>query len=229
MSDREQRRAGIILDQHPIWLGALESVLEGIGIDVVGKTTHPEEALQLLGELRPPLLVADSRLSDGGSGPDFIRHVVKRQPDTKVIIVSADDDEASVEEALSAGAAAFVSKVAQREDLVSAVRQVFEPAFYLAAHISRNSGGPSRRFAGRVPDLTRREEEILELVSEGCSNAQVARRLWVTEQTVKFHLSNIYRKLNVRNRTEASHRILTSGLAGEADGTVAGRQGDRRP
>jgi DNA-binding NarL/FixJ family response regulator len=89
---------------------------------------------------------------------------------------------------------------------VSAVRQVFHSSIFVA-----NGPRPSRR-PGRQSDrlrgLTRREAEILELVSKGYSNAQLATMLWVTEQTVKFHLSNIYRKLGVANRTQAAHFAL---------------------
>jgi DNA-binding CsgD family transcriptional regulator len=90
------------------------------------------------------------------------------------------------------------------------VRQIFEPAFFLARR------GPQRgsraRPNERWPGLTRREEEILSLVARGHSNRQVAKMLWVTQQTVKFHLSNIYRKLGVSNRTEASHWASLNGV-----------------
>src|SRR5204863_6825625 len=92
------------------------------------------------------------------------------------------------------------------EDIVSAVRQVVSNLCFLAG-APRLSGRPGRQ-SDRLPGLTLREAEILELVSEGYTNGMVAKMLWVTEQTVKFHLSNIYRKLGVANRTEAAHVAL---------------------
>src|SRR5581483_10537725 len=113
--------------------------------------------------------------------------------------------------AISLGAVAYIVKKAQPDDLVVAVRQVFEQSVYLPGLVE-----PGQTVVVEKPidnsELTRRELEILQLVSEGMSNAQLARMLWVTEQTVKFHLSNIYRKLGVANRTEASRWAQLNGL-----------------
>jgi DNA-binding NarL/FixJ family response regulator len=93
-----------------------------------------------------------------------------------------------------------VFKTAHPDDLASAIRQVFDHSVFVAG----SSPAPAYPRVGDPSGLTRREIEILQAVSEGHSNAQVATMLWITEQTVKFHLSNIYRKLDVSNRTEAS-------------------------
>jgi DNA-binding NarL/FixJ family response regulator len=200
---RNERRTAVILDDHPLWLSALESILEEASVTVVGKTTTADEALALLDETKADLLVSDLRLGEGASGAACLREALRRHPDVKAVVVSGYDDPSSVEEALSSGAAVFVSKAADPGDVVSAVRQVFHSSFIVAS-----GPRPSRPQSDRLPGLTRREAEILELVSEGYSNAQLARMLWVTEQTVKFHLSNIYRKLGVANRTEAAHFAL---------------------
>ena len=106
------------------------------------------------------------------------------------------------------------------DDLASAIRQAFDHSIYLA----RGHNGKRQRARESIEEawgLTRRELEILTLVAEGHSNAQLARMLWVTEQTVKFHLSNIYRKLNVANRTEASRWAQLHGILPDAPGTHA--------
>ena len=121
----------------------------------------------------------------------------------------------TIEAALSGGAVAYVLKRAEPEDLASAIRQVFSRSLYLAG-----GEGLARVTATRPVDtagLTRREREILQLVSQGNTNGQVARTLWVTEQTVKFHLANIFRKLNVTNRTQASRWAHAHGLVELAD------------
>jgi DNA-binding NarL/FixJ family response regulator len=202
---RNERRTAVILDDHPLWLSALESILEEASVTVVGKTTTANEALALLDETKADLLVSDLRLGEGASGAACVREALRRHPDVKAVIVSGHDDPSSVEEALSSGAASFVSKAADPGDVVLAVRQVFHSS--LVASGTRPSRRPGRH-SDRLPELTRREAEILELVSEGYSNAQLASMLWVTEQTVKFHLSNVYRKLGVANRTEAAHYAL---------------------
>jgi len=117
-----------------------------------------------------------------------------------------------------------VLKTAHPDDLTSAIRQAFEHSIYLAG--VRPTAAPPAPQLDDSPGLTRRELEILQLVAEGHSNAELARMLWVTEQTVKFHLSNIYRKLDVANRTEASrwaqlHGLLTPPVAAPAQSLSA--------
>jgi DNA-binding NarL/FixJ family response regulator len=115
---------------------------------------------------------------------------------------------------LAAGASAYVVKTAHPDDVASAVRQAFEHSVFTPGSAPVPTAladeTPSRR--ERPGGLTRRELEILKLVAEGHSNAALAGMLWVTEQTVKFHLSNIYRKLDVTNRTEASRWAQVNGL-----------------
>jgi DNA-binding NarL/FixJ family response regulator len=125
-----------------------------------------------------------------------------------------------VDAALAAGAVAYVVKTAHADDVAAAIRQSFEHSVYLAAGRPVASARPPARRAEPSEDtagLTRRELEILRLVAEGHSNAHLARMLWVTEQTVKFHLSNIYRKLDVANRTEASRWAQVQGLLSAAE------------
>ena len=211
MMTLDERRSGIILDNHPLWLEALEVLLVAVGVDVVARATTAEEALGLLAQHKPDLFVSDLHLNGGVGGAACVREALRRFPELNVIVLSGYDDPASVEEALSAGAAAFVSKSALPEDLGSAVRQVFTNSVFLANNHPSRAHRP-RRQSERLPGLTRREAEVLELVAEGYPNARVAKMLWVTEQTVKFHLSNIYRKLSVANRTEAAHWALVHGL-----------------
>jgi DNA-binding NarL/FixJ family response regulator len=203
---RDERRTAVILDDHPLWLSALESILEEASVTAVGKATTADEALALLDETKADLLVSDLRLSEGASGATCVREALRRHADLKAVVISGYDDPSSVEEALSSGAEVFVSKAADPGDVVSAVRHVFHHSFYVAS--GPRPSLPPERQSDRLPGLTRREGEILELVSEGYSNGQVAGMLWVTQQTVKFHLSNIYRKLGVANRTEAAHVAL---------------------
>ena len=119
---------------------------------------------------------------------------------------------AASEAAFDAGAVAAVSRTSRREDIALAVRQAFEPSIYLAHAFVTSPARAQPDPRGPGGELTKREREILQLVAEGYSNGRVARLLWVTEQTVKFHLSNIYRKLEVGNRTEASRWAQRNGL-----------------
>jgi DNA-binding NarL/FixJ family response regulator len=199
------RRTAILLDRHPLWLAAVERVLSGLNVDVVGKTTSPETALELVDQHQPELMITEIDTGDETiDGIACLARARERNPKLSAIVLSRYTDPEHIEEALAAGASAYVTKTAQREDLAAAVRQAFEHTIYLRRGRAVSTAQKSV--------LTRREREILQLVAEGLSNAKIARQLWVTEQTVKFHLSNIYRKLEVANRTEASRWAHRHGL-----------------
>jgi DNA-binding NarL/FixJ family response regulator len=217
-----EHRTAVLLDQHPLWLDAVEAVLHRIGVEVKGKATSPQHALALVEEHRPSLLVTGLEMDEGEmDGLECLALARERVPSLKVIVLSAYAEAQYVDAALAAGAEAYVLKTAHADDLASAIRQAFDHSIYLA----RGQNGKRQRTRESVEEawgLTRRELEILTLVAEGHSNAQLARMLWVTEQTVKFHLSNIYRKLNVSNRTEASRWAQVHGLLPlQAQGTAA--------
>jgi DNA-binding NarL/FixJ family response regulator len=215
MSDNTPR-AAVLLDPHPLWLDAVERLLERIGFTVVGRATTSDTAVALLERREPDVLVISLDLGDDRhAGVTFLREVGERFPNVKLIAVSADDDVELVDAALAAGAVAYVVKTAHADDVAAAIRQSFEHSVYLASGRPVAHGGSPSRRAEPIEDtagLTRRELEILRLVAEGHSNAHLAKMLWVTEQTVKFHLSNIYRKLDVSNRTEASRWAQVQGL-----------------
>jgi len=212
MSSNGTHRTAVLCDQHPLWLDAVDQVLARMGIVAVGKATSPERALKLVDEQRPDLLVTEIETPAGDDrGIASIRDARERHPKLKAVVLSAYEDSDHIDQALAAGAVAYIVKTAHPDDLASAVRQAFTHSIYFAATPPRTP--PSNgTFPAVSAELTRRELEILRLVAEGLSNAALARRLWVTEQTVKFHLSNIYRKLGVSNRTEASRWAQLHGL-----------------
>jgi DNA-binding NarL/FixJ family response regulator len=206
------RRTGVLLDRHPIWLEAVAQVLERTGVNIVGAATSPRDALALVEERRPDLFVTDVQMADGEmDGIECLSKARAHVSELKSIVLSAYEDEDHIQQALGAGAVAYVVKTAHPDDLASAVRQVFDHSIYMGGARRRRTGTSSQVFE-RPPGLTRRELEILRLAAEGLSNAELAKMLWVTEQTVKFHLSNIYRKLDVANRTEASRWAQLHGL-----------------
>jgi NarL family two-component system response regulator LiaR len=206
-------RTAVVLDQHPIWLEAVQAILERIDVDVVGKTTSGDEMVDLIDRFRPDVLVTSIELDDENlDGIAYLRVARERQPSLKPIMLSAYDDSEHIHAALEAGAVAYVVKTAHPDDFAAAIRQSFEHSVFMAGTqvAAQPTGTPDVDTDAR--GLTRRELEILRLVAEGHSNAQLAKMLWVTEQTVKFHLSNIYRKLDVANRTEASRWAQVQGL-----------------
>ena len=201
----------VVLDRDPVWSAAVEQVLERLHINVVGKASSPERALALIAERKPDLLIAE--IETGVSETDGIaclRQARARAPDLKTIVFSRSDDREQILAAFSAGALAYVHKKTHPDDLAMAIRQlVFEHSIHLAGNGITN---PQRQ-----TPLSPRQTEILQLVAEGLSTADMARRLWVTEQTVKFHLGNIYRKLGVSNRTAAARWAYEQGLLAEVN------------
>jgi DNA-binding NarL/FixJ family response regulator len=200
------RRTAIVVDSQPLWIEALERVLLGTGVDVVGSASTLDEALRLIDEAHPHLLIGElNRSSNTTDAAEWLRAVREARPDLTAIVVSSLQEPEDVEAAFSAGAAAYVFKTAEAGDVALAIRQTYENSIFFARSTSFGRSVPVRSNGnGHSHDLTRRELEILRLVAEGHTNRAIARMLWVTEQTVKFHLSNIYRKIHVSNRTEAS-------------------------
>jgi DNA-binding NarL/FixJ family response regulator len=214
MKTETPTRTAVVLDQHPIWLEAVQAILVRIGVDVVGMTTSPTELIDLLDLHRPDVLVTSLEVGDTElDGIACLRTAREQHPTLNAIVLSAYDDTEHIQEALAAGAAAYVVKTAHPDDFAAAIRQCFDHSVFVAgAYAPEPAHHPQQVFDDEARGLTRRELEILRLVSEGHSNAQLAKMLWVTEQTVKFHLSNIYRKLDVANRTEASRWAQVQGL-----------------
>jgi NarL family two-component system response regulator LiaR len=195
-------------------LDAVQLVLNRVGVEVVGKSTSGAEALKLIEDERPDLLTVEIDPLPGElNGLEVLRRGRTSVEKLRAIVLSSHHDPGHIDSALAAGAAAYVVKTAHPDDVASAVRQAFEHSVYMPGAqqtVGVPEAKPSRR--ERPGGLTRRELEILKLVAEGHSNAALARMLWVTEQTVKFHLSNIYRKLDVTNRTEASRWAQLNGI-----------------
>jgi DNA-binding NarL/FixJ family response regulator len=215
-------QSGVICDSHPMWLDAVEHVLQRIAIRVVGKTTSATEALSMVETHRPNLLITELESTPGElSGLVLIQRARSAVSTVRPIVLSMHQESQMIDAALAAGASAYVVKTAHPEDLASAVRQAFSHSVYLAG---RRMAAPQptseQTLVSDSSGLTRRELEILKLVAEGHSNAQLARMLWVTEQTVKFHLSNIYKKLDVANRTEASRWAQVHGLLDARPGAL---------
>jgi DNA-binding NarL/FixJ family response regulator len=208
MIDLHGRKA-VVADPLPLWIEAVAPIVETLGF-VVQTALSPGDALALVEAEHPDLLVTELKFDADGEGIDLIRRAREVVPEVRVIVLSMASEPSRIDAALGDGATAYVVKTAHPDDLRSAVRQAFNLSIYIRSERPLQVAHSSP--PAEVPELTRRELEILQLVAEGHSNSQLARLLWVTEQTVKFHLSNVYRKLDVANRTEASRWAQLHGL-----------------
>ena len=206
----------VLLDPDLRWLEAVESVLERAGVEVVVGTTSIEQALKAVAERQPSLLVTEAAINGApNDGIDCVREARRLLPTLKSVVLASHEDAARAAEALEAGALAYLVKPPRPEDLPAAARRAFGGAIYLSAarpvRTTRPAAAP--RLLRDEPRLTRRERQILRLAMEGMTNGELAKALWVTEPTVKFHLSNIYRKLGVANRAEATRWARENGFA----------------
>jgi DNA-binding NarL/FixJ family response regulator len=192
----------LAVDDHRLMLDAIRAMLEREDdIDLVGEADAGNKVLPLVGQTGPDVVLLDVRMP-GMDGLAVLEQLHERYPSVAVVMLSAIDDTALVRAALERGAAAFVLKHVDPRDLAAAVRQVvggaiFRPLDLLAP---RAKAGPDD------PGLSKRELSILEALQSGAPNAAIAKDLFLAEQTVKFHLTNIYRKLGVSSRTEAVRR-----------------------
>ena len=205
-------RTAVLMDPHPLCHAALAALLARFDTKVVGTATSAAAARVLVEVHRPDLVLAEVDLPEGHEEGLSIVALAQADPRLTVIVLSKSDEPGLMHAAVEAGASAYISKTAEPGEIAAAVRQAFAPDGY-RAHTNGRTATITAFPQDRVrPRLTRREVEILKLVSEGRSNREAGQVLWVTDQTVKFHLANIYRKLGVRNRHEAGQWAREHGL-----------------
>lgn len=205
-------RTAVLLDPHPLCRAVITTMLKTLDTTVVASASTAASASTLLEEHRPDLLVAELDLPEGREHAlEVIKTGVQANPTMTVVVLSASGDDDLVDAAFDAGVSAFVLKTAEPDDVKAAISQAFAPSIYLSRRRGLNVT-PTTQVEREAPQLTRRELEILRLVSEGRSNRQVGKLLWITDQTVKFHLANVYRKLGVCSRYEAARWARENGL-----------------
>ena len=204
----------LIADDHPLLLAGLRRTLESESdIEIVGQARSVPELLGLIERRQPRLVLTDLRMP-GGDGFELIARVRDSWPEIKLVVLSASDDQASVDGALRAGASAFIVKSTASLDVASVLRQVSSGVVFHAPARTPASAQSQAEEVEDEPILTQREQQILAAVAQGSTTAEISRDLWVSEHTVKFHLTNIYRKLGVVNRSGAVRYAFERGLAG---------------
>ncbi len=209
----------LIVDDHEMVRLGLRSILErGVEIKVVGEAGSPKDAVYQAGVLRPDVVLMDVRMP-GGSGIDACREILARDPQMKIIMLTSYGDEDAVYAAIMAGAAGYLLKEINRAGLVDAVVGVHEGRSLLDPEVTRKVLERIRRMASQTDAVTKaalseQEKRVLRLVAEGKTNKQIAADLFLSDKTVKHHISNILGKLNLTSRSQAAvwatqHNLLT--------------------
>jgi DNA-binding NarL/FixJ family response regulator len=197
----------LIADDHRLMLHAIRLALsDNDDIEIVAEADSGTKVLPLVGQTDPDIVLLDVRMP-GIDGLTVLERLRERYPKVRVAMLSAIDDPTVVKAALGRGASAFIVKHIDPRDLAAAVRQAIEGAVFQPLGQLESVNGN-----GNEADLSKRELTILQALQSGLSNKQIAKELFLAEQTVKFHLTNIYRKLGVNNRTEAVRYAYEHGL-----------------
>jgi len=198
----------LIADDHRLMVEGTKQALERAGgFDVVGEAVNGSQVLPLVRRLKPDLVLLDLRMPQM-DGLTCLTKIRKEFPEMKVAMLSVSQDPELIQTALKRGANAYIVKSIDPDDLAGALRQALEGNVFTTAGITEDPGERAAKDAG----LTERELGIIRAVARGLSNEAISKELWVAEQTVKFHLTNIYRKLGVTNRTEAARYAFEQGL-----------------
>jgi DNA-binding NarL/FixJ family response regulator len=202
----------LLADDHRLILAGVRRALEDVeDLEVVGEVDSGSQVLPMIHQTSPDLVLLDLRLPDM-NGLTCLDQIRKRYPEVKVVVLSAFSDPEHIQAAFQRGATAYVVKSVNPVDLPSALRQALEESVYQGVRVV----GDVALSGGDAIGLTERELSMLKALARGLSNAAISKEFWVTEQTVKFHLSNIYRKLGVANRTEAARFAYERGLVESA-------------
>ena len=187
--------------------GTKQALERAGGFDVVGEAVNGSQVLPLIRRLQPDLVLLDLRMPQM-DGLTCLTKIRKEFPDMKVAMLSVSQDPELIQTALKRGANAYIVKSIDPDHLAGVLRQALEGNVFTTAGITEDPGERAAKDAG----LTERELGIVRAVARGLSNEAISKELWVAEQTVKFHLTNIYRKLGVTNRTEAARYAFEQGL-----------------
>ena len=208
--EREKMAMKVLLaDDHPLMLSGVRRVLEEEpgSFEIVGESRTGSQVMPLIGRTNPDVVLLDMRMP-GIDGLGCLERIKAAYPNVHVVILSVCSAPEQIQAALARGASGYIVKTINHIDLPSAIRQAVEGTVYHALGMPEVSELAMARAAG----LTERELTIIKAVARGLSNQAIGKELWVTEQTVKFHLTNIYRKLGVANRTEAARWAYAQGF-----------------
>ena len=208
----------LLVDDHQLFRAGLRAQLEEAGVDVVGEAQTGDAALQEIRSTAPDVVVMDLNMP-GISGVEAIRQMAIFAPRSRVLVLTASDEDADVMDAIMAGACGYLLKAASITELMAGIRAAAEGESLVSPAIAAKvlqrirQSGPEPREEATPSPLSDREMQVLRLIASGQDNAQIAAELHISPKTVKNHISNILMKLQIENRIQAAVFAVRSGLA----------------
>jgi two-component system, NarL family, response regulator LiaR len=202
----------VVVDDHPLMVKAIRLALEEADdITIVGEARSGSQALPIVARTVPDVVLLDLMMPEM-DGLTCLKLLRTRYPQVKVVMLSATEDRGLIDRVLASGATVFISKSVEPRDLAALLRGMAGGAVYHTMALPDDRDTRLAREAG----LSEREFNILRALAKGLSNEQIAKEIWLSRSTVKFHLRNIYRKLGVSNRTEATRYAYQRGYVDAA-------------
>lgn len=206
----------LLADDHRMLRQSLRRSLEDHGFDVVGEASDGDEATRLAAQLRPDVVLMDVSMPEV-DGVEATRRITTALDTIRVVMLTMHADREVIDRALSAGASGYLVKDCSVDEVADAVRQVAAGETALSPALAKGFLSEARalnRGAQKEEErvITKREEEVLQLIADGCSTPEVAAKLYISQKTVKNHLASIYEKLDARDRTQAVLQAVRMGI-----------------
>lgn len=201
----------LIADDHPLFRDGLSTLLQARGMEVIGEANNGWEALEKARTLYPDLILMDVNMPQM-DGLEATRLIKTEMPATKIVILTVSDDDDNLFEAIKSGAQGYLLKSMPSQQFFETLDGVSKGEAPIQRGIATKILNEFSERSPRAEELTDREKQVLRLVAEGATNRDIAARLNVSENTIKFHLKNILEKLHLRNRAQAAAYAIQTGL-----------------
>jgi DNA-binding NarL/FixJ family response regulator len=208
----------LIVDDHDLFRSGLRNLLEEQGVNVVGEASAGSEAVEIVRELAPDVVVMDLNMP-GMNGVEATRHISSAAPLTRVVVLTISDQDEDVLDAILAGACGYLLKDSSIQDLITGIRAAAVGEALISPHIAakvlqqvRSTSSVPQIAETIRSELSDREIDVLKLIANGKDNAQIAGELHISPKTVKNHISNILMKLQIENRIQAAVYAVRSGI-----------------
>lgn len=215
----DNRISVLLVDDHPIVRNGVKSYLDTQDdMEVIGEASSGEEAIEFIKNTPPDVILMDL-VMDGMNGVEATKIIKQISPTSQVVVLTSHHDDSLVFPAMKAGALSYVLKVIGPDELANVIRMASKGTAILSPHIARmlmtELHDRKKEELDPFAELTEREYEVLKLIAQGNSNADIASQLYITEKTVKGYVSNILHKLHLADRTQAAVYAWREGLFGK--------------